>query len=46
LLESAATPEATKAQLRAEYARLNPFAFKKSMEAKLKSFFTALGNLT
>ena len=45
LLESAATPEATKVRLRAEHARLNPFALKKSLEAKLKSFFTALGNL-
>ena len=45
LLGSAAIPEATKERLRAEHARLDPFALKKSLEAKLKSFFTALGNL-
>ena len=44
LLGSAAIPEATKERLRAEHARLDPFALKKSLEAKLKSFFTALGN--
>jgi hypothetical protein len=45
LLESAATPEATKVRLRAEHAGLDPFALKKSIETKLKNFFTALGNL-
>jgi hypothetical protein len=45
LLESAAIPEATKVRLRAAHARLNPFALKKSLEAKLKKFFAALGNL-
>lgn len=45
LLGSEAIPEATKERLRAEHARLNPFALKKSLEAKLKNFFTALGNL-
>jgi len=45
LLASADIPEATKAKLRAEHARLDPFALKKSIEAKLKKFFTALGNL-
>ena len=45
LLESAASPEATKVKLRAQHEALDPFALKKSMEAKLKKFFTALGNL-
>ena len=45
LLESAAIPEATKVRLRAEHARLDPFALKKSLEGKLKKFFSALGNL-
>ena len=45
LLASAAIPEATKVRLRAEHSRLDPFALKKSLEAKLKKFFTALGNL-
>ena len=45
LLESAATPAATKERLRAEHVRLNPFALKKSLEAKLRHFFTVLGNL-
>jgi len=45
LRDSADIPEATKAKLRAEHARLDPFALKKSIEAKLKKFFTALGNL-
>jgi hypothetical protein len=44
LLESSDLPEATKARLRAEHARLDPFALKKNIEAKLKTFFTALGN--
>jgi hypothetical protein len=38
-------PETTKAGLRAEHAELDPFALKKSIEVKLKKFFTALGNL-
>ncbi len=45
LLASPDIPEATKAKLRAEHARLDPFALKKNIEAKLKKFFTALGNL-
>lgn len=45
LLGSAEIPEATKVRLRAEHAALDPFALKKSIEAKLKKFFTALGNL-
>ena len=45
LLGSADLPEATKGKLRAEHAVLDPFALKKSIEAKLKKFFTALGNL-
>jgi hypothetical protein len=45
LLASADIPEATKARLRTQYARLDPFALKKSIELKLKMFFTALGNL-
>ena len=38
-------PEATQAKLRAEHAGLDPFELKKTIEAKLKKFFTALGNL-
>ena len=45
LLESGEIPEATKVRLRAEHAGLDPFALKKSIESKLKVFFTALGNL-
>ncbi len=45
LLESPEIPEATKVKLRAEHAGLDPFALKKSIEVKLKKFFTALGNL-
>ena len=45
LLDSAEIPEATKAKLRAEHTALDPFALKKSIEVKLKKFFTALGNL-
>jgi len=45
LLESPDIPEATKARLRAEHATLDPFALKKSIEARLKAFFTALSNL-
>lgn len=45
LLDSADIPEATKVKLRAQHARLDPFALKKSIELKLKKFFTVLGNL-
>ena len=45
LLASPDIPQATKARLRTEHARLDPFALKKSIELKLKKFFTALGNL-
>ena len=45
LLDSAEIPEATKEKLRGEHEGLDPFALKKSIEAKLKKFFTALGNL-
>jgi hypothetical protein len=45
LLGSADIPEATKAKLRAQHAGLDPFALKKSIEVKLRKFFTALGNL-
>ena len=45
LLVSPDIPEATKARLRAEHAALDPFELKKSIEAKLKNFFTVLGNL-
>ena len=45
LLASPDIPEATKSRLRAEHATLDPFALKKSIEIKLKKFFTALSNL-
>jgi len=45
LLACPDSAEATKAKLRAEHTRLDPFALKKSIELKLKKFFTALGNL-
>lgn len=45
LLASSDIPELTKARLRAEHALLDPFALKKSIEAKLRKFFTELGNL-
>ena len=45
LLASPDIPEVTKSRLRAEHARLDPFALKKSIEAKLKKFFTVLSNL-
>jgi transposase InsO family protein len=45
LLDSPDIPEATKTKLQAEHAALDPFALKKSIEVKLKKFFTALGNL-
>ena len=45
LLASPEILEPTKAKLRAEHAALDPFALKKNIEAKLKNFFAALGNL-
>jgi hypothetical protein len=45
LLDSPQVSEPTKARLRAQHAALDPFALKKSIEIKLKRFFTALGNL-
>jgi hypothetical protein len=45
LLDSPDVAEATKAKLRAEHARLDPFELKKRIEAKLKNFFTVLSNL-
>lgn len=45
LLGSADIGEAKKAELRAQHAPLNPFELKKRIEAKLKTFFTALRNL-
>ena len=45
LLDSLDIPEATKVKLRAEHAKLDPFELKKNIEIKLKTFFTALGNL-
>lgn len=45
LLDSPQIAEPIKAQLRAQHTGLNPFALKKSIELKLKKFFTALGNL-
>jgi len=45
LLASPDIPEATKVKLRAAHAGLDPFVLKKSIETKLKRFFTVLGNL-
>ena len=45
LLASPDISEVTKAPLRADHTALDPFAMKKSIEAKLKNFFTALGIL-
>jgi hypothetical protein len=45
LLDSPEIPEERKVRLRAEHASLDPFALKKSIENKLRKFFTALGNL-
>jgi hypothetical protein len=45
LLDSPDISEATKVRLRAEHALLDPFALKKSIETKLRKFFTVLGNL-
>lgn len=45
LLESPEIPETTKAALRHQHMQLNPIELKKRLEAKLRKFFTALGNL-
>ena len=45
LLDSPDIAEATKATLRSQHAKLDPFELKKNIELKLKKFFTALGNL-
>jgi hypothetical protein len=45
LLDSPEIPEEKKARLRAEHSRLDPFALKKTIETKLRKFFTVLGNL-
>ena len=45
LLASPQISARAKARLRAEHARLNPFALKKSIEQKLRLFFTAKSNL-
>jgi hypothetical protein len=45
LLASPDIPQATKIKLRAQHLSLNPFALKKSIEDKLRKFFTALSNL-
>ena len=45
LLGNADIPEAIKTKLRTAHAGLDPFALKKSIEVKLKKFFTALSNL-
>jgi transposase InsO family protein len=45
LLGSPDIDEAIKIRLRQGHARLNPFELKKSIERKLRNFFTLLGNL-
>jgi hypothetical protein len=45
LLECPDVPETTKAKLRAQHALLDPFELKKSIEVKLKKFFTVLSTL-
>lgn len=45
LLASPKISGQAKARLRAEHAQLNPFALKKSIEQKLRLFFTAQSNL-
>jgi hypothetical protein len=45
LLASPKISGQAKARLRAEHAKLNPFALKKSIEQKLRLFFTAQSNL-
>jgi hypothetical protein len=45
LLDSPDIAEATKATLRSQHAKLDPFELKNNIEIKLKKFFTALDNL-
>jgi hypothetical protein len=45
LMDSPDVAERTKTRLRTEHEQLNPFELKKSIERKLKNFFTVLGNL-
>ena len=45
LLASADISLVRKVRLRAEHTRLHPFALKKTIEEKLRKFFTRLGNL-
>lgn len=45
LLAHPDVPAATKAKLRAQHTRLDPFALKKEIERQLNNFFTLLGNL-
>jgi len=45
LLASPEIPEPTKTKLRSQHAQLNPWSLRKSIELKLKTFFTMLGNL-
>ena len=45
LLNSPDIPETTKTRLRTQHALMDPFALKKSIETKLRKFFTVLGNL-
>lgn len=45
LLASPDTNAATKLKLRIQHTRLDPFALKKTIEQKLRNFFTVLGNL-
>ena len=45
LLDCPTTPEATKARLRAEHARLDPFEPKDAVERKFRNLFTAPGDL-
>jgi hypothetical protein len=44
-LASPQISQKSKARLRAEHAQLNPFQLKKSIEEKLRLFFTALSKL-
>jgi hypothetical protein len=46
LIESPDIEETIKTKLRQEHASLDPFDLKKSIERKLKNFFTAFGNLS
>lgn len=45
LLESPDISEARKQALRTQHGKLDPFELKKTIELKLRNFFTALGNL-